>query len=89
MIFFKKDLGSRKKHKNSSAILSIKEVFFKILEVIIMSNKSIGCKVKDCVHHAQSENYCTMEQILVNYDGGKSHTHTKECTDCDTFEARR
>lgn len=54
-----------------------------------MANKSIGCKVTGCTYHAGTVDYCTLDQILVNYeDGAHSHTHSKECTDCDSFKSK-
>ncbi|MEG0641270.1 MAG: DUF1540 domain-containing protein [Clostridium sp.] len=52
-----------------------------------MKNKSIGCNVNSCTHHAGSDNYCTLTQIMVSCEPG-SHAHTKECTDCDSFKAK-
>ena len=34
-------------------------------------NESIQCSIKNCTHHAQDENYCTLT--------------VKECTDCESF----
>lgn len=54
------------------------------------TNKSIGCKVTGCAYHAETENYCTLDQILVNYEEGhqNTHNHSKACTDCDSFKAK-
>lgn len=50
-------------------------------------NKSIGCTVTECRHHCESENYCSLEKILV---GTHESNPTKvECTDCESFEAKR
>ena len=47
------------------------------------ANRSIGCTVKQCVHHCQSQNYCTLSQINV---GTHETNPTKvECTDCNSF----
>jgi hypothetical protein len=47
-------------------------------------NDSIGCTVEECKFHANSENYCTLDQIqVVKHDMKAS---TVECTDCGSFE---
>ncbi len=49
------------------------------------TNKSIGCKVTECKHHAKSESYCSLNHIDV-----VKHTNTAktvECTDCGSFVA--
>lgn len=46
-------------------------------------NSSIGCTVNNCQHHAQSEDYCTLNKIEV---GTHESNPTKvECTDCKSF----
>lgn len=49
-------------------------------------NSSIKCSVDKCQYHAQSKDYCTLEQIQVG-------THEKNpteiaCTDCESFEVK-
>ncbi len=46
-------------------------------------NLSIGCTVNNCTHHAQTENYCTLDKIMVGTH--ESNPTQKECTDCDSF----
>ncbi len=47
-------------------------------------NKSIACTVNNCSHHAQTENYCTLDKIQV---GTHECDPTKvECTDCQSFD---
>ena len=46
-------------------------------------NESIQCSIKNCVHHAQDENYCTLNKIKVGTH--ESNPTTKDCTDCDSF----
>ena len=29
------------------------------------ANKCIECTVRDCAHHCQNENYCSLDKILV------------------------
>ena len=47
-------------------------------------NKSIGCNVTECRYHAQTDQFCSLNQIMVTH-----HDHpatTVECTDCGSFE---
>lgn len=46
-------------------------------------NESIQCTIKNCTHHAVSEDYCTLDKIKV---GTHEMNPTKiECTDCESF----
>ncbi len=50
------------------------------------ANKTIGCTVRQCKHHCQSENFCTLSSIKIG-------THEKnptmiECTDCESFKLK-
>ncbi len=50
-----------------------------------MTNKSIGCTVAECKHHAKIESFCSL-----NYIDVVKHTGTAtsvECTDCGSFES--
>ncbi|NLJ16212.1 MAG: DUF1540 domain-containing protein [Clostridiales bacterium] len=49
-------------------------------------NKSIGCTVKNCMYHCQTENHCSLEKIHVG--SCEPHPHKESCTDCRSFEAR-
>lgn len=49
-------------------------------------NSSIGCTVKECKYHAQSKEYCTLNQILVGTH--EENPTVPECTDCKSFEAK-
>lgn len=49
-------------------------------------NKSIKCSIKNCQHHAESDNYCQLHSISV---GTHEANPTKaECTDCNSFEMK-
>lgn len=52
----------------------------------MQKNESIKCTVEECRYHAQQEEYCTLNQILV----GKHHSPANEtkCTDCESFETK-
>ena len=52
----------------------------------MQKNSCIGCTVQQCKYHAQTENYCTLDKILV---GTHESNPTKiECTDCESFALR-
>ena len=49
-------------------------------------NESIRCTINTCEHHCQSENYCSLDSILV---GTHEANPTKiECTDCESFKMK-
>lgn len=49
-------------------------------------NSSIKCSVEQCQYHAQSKDYCTLQEIKV---GTHETDPTKvECTDCESFEVK-
>lgn len=49
-------------------------------------NTSIGCTVTQCQHHAQKENYCTLDKISVGTH--EANPTMVECTDCNSFKAK-
>ncbi|PWL42668.1 DUF1540 domain-containing protein [Christensenella sp. MSJ-20] len=52
----------------------------------MQANKSIGCTVTQCVHHCQSENFCSLDQISV---GTHEQNPTQcQCTDCESFRVK-
>ncbi|MBQ1688364.1 MAG: DUF1540 domain-containing protein [Lachnospiraceae bacterium] len=52
----------------------------------MQTNQNISCSVNECTHHANSENYCTLQQINV----GKCQGSTCSCadTECASFHAK-
>lgn len=49
-------------------------------------NEHIACTVNTCAHHADHENYCTLNSIKV---GTHEANPTKiECTDCESFDMK-
>ncbi|HJA71260.1 MAG TPA: DUF1540 domain-containing protein [Candidatus Lachnoclostridium stercoravium] len=46
-------------------------------------NTSIECSIRNCVHHAQAEEYCTLDRIKVGTH--EANPTKKECTDCESF----
>ena len=49
-------------------------------------NKSIRCTVDDCKHHCSTENYCSLNSILVGTH--ESKPTQVQCTDCMSFEMK-
>lgn len=49
-------------------------------------NDSIQCIVDECKYHAQNENYCTLDKILV----GKTEQNATDtaATDCESFKVK-
>lgn len=52
-----------------------------------MNNTCIGCNVTNCVHHSGDSNYCTLPKIMVSFTSG-CKANNKQCTDCDSFQAK-
>lgn len=46
-------------------------------------NDCIACTVNNCKFHAQNENYCTLDKIVVGTH--ESNPTQVECTDCNSF----
>lgn len=49
-------------------------------------NSSIKCCVNNCSHHAQSKDYCTLNEIQVGTH--ESNPTVCECTDCKSFKMK-
>lgn len=49
-------------------------------------NDSIQCSIHNCVHHAGSVDYCTLDRIHVGTH--EMNPTKKECTDCDSFQCK-
>jgi len=49
-------------------------------------NQSIKCTVSQCRHHAQGQNYCTLNDIMVGTH--ETDPKQKQCTDCESFERK-
>ena len=50
------------------------------------ANKSIECTVKQCAHHCDEANYCSLERILVGTHEG--NPTMDQCTDCMSFRKK-
>lgn len=53
---------------------------------MMSKNESIQCTIETCAHHAQEENYCSLDQILVGTH--EANPTDKQCTDCESFEMK-
>lgn len=49
-------------------------------------NKCIECTVDECRHHSISENYCTLDKILVGTH--EANPTMDQCTDCMSFDRK-
>ena len=50
-------------------------------------NRSIECSVKECAHHANVCNYCTLSCIKVGTH--EQNPTMYQCTDCNSFELKK
>ncbi len=50
-------------------------------------NNSIGCSVRECKNHCQSEDYCSLEKIMVGTH--EANPTEDQCTDCKSFIRRK
>lgn len=46
-------------------------------------NSSIKCSVNECAYHANSQNYCSLNEIQVG--ACKSYPTSSDCTECASF----
>ncbi len=51
------------------------------------ANKSIQCTVESCMHHCNSENYCSLDTIMVGTH--ESNPTMDQCTDCKSFDLKQ
>lgn len=49
-------------------------------------NPSIECRVEECRFHAGSNDYCTLDKIMVGKH--ESQATKTECTDCESFKVK-
>ncbi|MBE6927157.1 MAG: DUF1540 domain-containing protein [Ruminococcaceae bacterium] len=47
------------------------------------ANRCIECTVSQCKYHCDTENYCTLEKIMVGTH--EADPTAKQCTDCMSF----
>ena len=50
------------------------------------ANKCIECTVQSCAYHCDSENYCSLDRILVGTH--ETNPTMDQCTDCKSFRKR-
>ena len=49
-------------------------------------NPSIKCSVASCKHHNGTQNYCTLNEIMVGTH--EANPKQVECTDCESFQLK-
>lgn len=50
------------------------------------ANHAIACSVKQCKHHCDTENYCSLSQIQVGTH--EANPTVDQCTDCMSFQKK-
>ena len=50
------------------------------------ANKCVECTVHECANHCQSENYCSLDKILVGTH--EANPTVDQCTDCMSFRRK-
>ena len=50
------------------------------------ANKCIECTVQQCAYHCDSENYCSLDRILVGTH--EQNPTVDQCTDCKSFRKK-
>lgn len=48
------------------------------------ANQSIQCVVKQCAHHCNDKNYCSLDHVLIGTH--ESNPTQEQCTDCQSFK---
>lgn len=51
------------------------------------TNPSIGCIVTECQYHSQSEDFCTLDKIMVGRT--TQYSSSSKETDCESFIPKR
>ena len=51
------------------------------------ANKCIECTVKSCAYHCDTENYCSLDKILVGTH--EQNPAMDQCTDCKSFRKKQ
>lgn len=51
------------------------------------ANTSIECTVKECEHHCETQNYCSLDSIrVVTHETNPTEV---ACTDCSSFKKKQ
>ena len=50
------------------------------------ANKCIECTVKSCAYHCDTENYCSLDKIMVGTH--EANPAMDQCTDCKSFRKK-
>lgn len=51
------------------------------------ANQSIGCTVVQCKYHDQTQDYCSLDKIMVGTH--EQNPTMVQCTDCESFELKQ
>ncbi len=51
------------------------------------ANRSIGCTVSQCAHHCGSQDYCSLDQIMIGTH--EANPTMDQCTDCKSFRLKK
>ncbi|MBE6569723.1 MAG: DUF1540 domain-containing protein [Ruminococcaceae bacterium] len=46
-------------------------------------NHCISCSVTNCANHAQSENYCALDRVVIGTH--EANPTVTQCVDCESF----
>jgi hypothetical protein len=68
------------------AILSGNPILKEVLTMNTNANKCIECTVQSCAYHCDTENYCSLDRILVGTH--EANPAMDQCTDCKSFRKR-
>mgnify|MGYP004492980123 FL=1 len=50
------------------------------------ANKCVECTVAQCANHCDTENYCSLDRILVGTH--EANPTVDQCTDCKSFRMK-
>lgn len=50
------------------------------------ANKAIQCTVEECAYHCATQDYCSLDSIIVGSHGKKAKNETS--TDCQSFDVK-
>ena len=50
------------------------------------ANQSIKCSVEQCKNHCGSQQYCSLDSIMVGTH--EQNPTQQECTDCESFQCK-
>jgi len=85
--WFQAKLGGKRSGKNRSPRLSgVVRGKRRGKNMNCHANKCVECTVSECANHCQSENYCSLDKILVGTH--ETNPTMDQCTDCKSFRKK-